>query len=654
MDLGVGMTETLFLVLLLPSFLLLLQAKDLSNYRLSKPLIGEEGRVYACSERNLFAFENNGSIAWSVPLNYTCDVTKAPIPGPTPKIYLVADNRVLKIDISKGRDSKYAAQLFFDHDGSVEIIGLTVSIPSSSVFISLKNRGLFAYTLHGQMIWSVGPKLFRSGYRQGCKKNVSNCYFTSVPVVDHCEACVYISNTEGELYSISSRSPYFKWIQDLSSFDTNFMITPGNNGRLYVTIPVRALVLALDVTTGNVLWQRSIGPLNSFDCQPVVDSNGWISVGSLDGYLYSFSANGVLRKFSKAPLLTSVIQVSPLLDCSGTGVYISQTEVEGKISRTLGNYTYVSALKTRNAFFSLLVPAEGSISWSESYHGQFASLFSESDLHHFVVDERILLSLVSASNTGNPRQCRSTSQKLASSCSSKHPKHLSVFVGNERVVLFFLFLETILVIALAGLVRFCCNFWEKKKIQGQSLGTFLEKRRSLRQKRKAFDRTISELQQKATDEAAANTEVLEKISDLVRVREGLQRKLSTAYSLGRDATGSNSNSKSSILPLYNGNTKSYSFQGSRKESVTIFHTLSDTSISSGESSGYLMEMKRKGKAPIVAETSSSGDVSKGYEISPATTSSSSSGGFTNPSLSDTQQGSSAAAWLKRRRPQSSD
>uniref|UniRef100_A0A7N1A7R5 Protein GAMETE EXPRESSED 3 n=1 Tax=Kalanchoe fedtschenkoi TaxID=63787 RepID=A0A7N1A7R5_KALFE len=491
--------------------------------------------IYACSERNLFAFENNGSIAWSVPLNYTCDVSKAPVHGPTGMIYLVAENRVLEIDMAKGGDSKYVAQVFFGHDGSVEIIGLTVSVPSFSIFINLKNRGLFSYTLQGHMIWSAGPVLFRSGYRQGCKKNVSDCFFTSVPVVDHCEACLYISNTEGQLYSIATRSPYFKWIQDFSSFDTHFIVTPGNNGRLYVTIPVRALVFALDVTTGNILWNHSIGPLNSFDCEPVVDSNGWLSIGSLDGLLYTFSANGVLQKFSEASLLSAVIQVSPLLDCSGFGVYVSQTEVEGKVSRTLGNYTYVSAMKTRNAFFSLLVPAERSIYWSETYHGQFASLFSESDLHHFVVDERLLLALVSASNAGNPLQCRTTSQRLASSCSRKHPKHYSVFGGNERIVVCFLFLQTILLVLLAGLVRFCCVFWKKKKIQGQTLQTFFEKRRYFQQKKKILDRTISELQQKAAAEAVANTVILRKLSDLLRVREGLQKKLSTTYSLGRDA-----------------------------------------------------------------------------------------------------------------------
>lgn len=92
-----------------------------------------------------------------------------------------------------------------------------------------------------------------------------------------CFSCPFhlqISNTVGELYSLSVRGPHFKWIQDLSSFDDKYTLTPGNNGRLYVTIPLRAVILALDVSTGNILWEGKIGPLSSSDYEPVVDSNG--------------------------------------------------------------------------------------------------------------------------------------------------------------------------------------------------------------------------------------------------------------------------------------------------------------------------------------------------------------------------------------------
>ncbi|XP_010262471.1 PREDICTED: protein GAMETE EXPRESSED 3 isoform X2 [Nelumbo nucifera] len=457
--------------------------------------------------------------------------------------------------------------------GSDEIVGLSISMLSSSIFINIKNRGLFAYLLHGQLLWSAGPVLYRFGYRQGCKRSVTDCYFTSGPVIDQCEASIYISNSEGEIYSLSLFNPHFKWIQDFSAFDKQLVITPGNNGRVYVTIPVRALVFALDASTGNILWQNGVGPLSTAECSPVVDSNGWISIGSLDGFLYSYSPTGVLKKFPKETSLDSVIQVSPLLDCSGYAVYFSQVEMDGKISRIIGEYTYVSAMKPINAVFTMLVPAIGAIYWKGNYPGQLSSLLLGSDLHHFALDERILLAFVAATKTRNPLPCRTTRQKLASSCAQARSKHLSIYTGNEGEILLFLLFQSSILIVLACFVRFCCIFWRKKKIQGRDLGKFLEKRRSLRVRKKAFDRTITELEQKAAEEAVAN-EVLEKLGGLVRERKGIERKLSTTYSLGRDGVGLQ---PQHALPLYDGSTKSYSFRGTKRESFTIFHTLSDTS-----------------------------------------------------------------------------
>lgn len=73
---------------------------------------------------------------------------------------------------------------------------------------------------------------------------------------------------------MSIRNRNFKWVQDFSSFDKNFTITPANNGILYLTMPTRALLLAVDVSTGNILWQGRTGPLSSKDYAPAVDSNG--------------------------------------------------------------------------------------------------------------------------------------------------------------------------------------------------------------------------------------------------------------------------------------------------------------------------------------------------------------------------------------------
>lgn len=93
--------------------------------------------------------------------------------------------------------SEPTSQVFFGPEqpgqqAEVEIIGLSVSTLSSTVFITIKNQGLFAYQSHGRLLWSVGPVLYQFGYRQGCRKNLTDCYFASVPVLDQCEASVYV------------------------------------------------------------------------------------------------------------------------------------------------------------------------------------------------------------------------------------------------------------------------------------------------------------------------------------------------------------------------------------------------------------------------------------------------------------------------------
>ncbi|XP_022760993.1 protein GAMETE EXPRESSED 3 [Durio zibethinus] len=601
--------------------------------RLSKPLIGDGGRIYACSEKMLLAFESNGSIAWLLPLSLKCNMSKAPVHGGRGKIYLIAENRVLQINIMKVGTSEPAIQVLFDPGPGQpgdEIVGLAVNTLWSSVFINVKNRGLFAYMTRGQLLWSAGPVLDHYGYKQGCRKGVSDCYFASVPVIDQCEASVYISNTGGELYSVAVRRPQFKWIQDLSSFDRVYTVTPGNNGRLYVTVPVKSLILALDVSSGNVLWQKSIGPLSTAESSALVDSYGWVTIGSLDGFLYSFSPTGTLKKFPKVSALDSVIQFSPFLDCSGYAVYFCQTEMEGKVIHVNDQYTYVSAMKPKGSVFTLMVPATGKIYWSESHQGPFLSSLSKSDLQNFVLDEGMLLAFVTASNTGNRLPCRSEALKLASSCSQGTCKRVSIYTGNRRAIILFLLFESLLLVVLAAVMWFCCIFWRKKKLQDQGLGRFLEKRRSLQLKKKAFDRTITELEHEDAEEALAN-EATEKLGELVRERQGIERKLSTTYSLGRDRAGG---SKSKSLPLYGGRTRSYSFQRAKKESVTIFHTLSNTSSDESSSEREAVsdsegeEAASKGKLKMPVETESSSDdeqLGRKYQRSPSEPASSSKG-----------------------------
>lgn len=230
-------------------------------------------------------------------------------------------------------------------------------------------------------------------------------------------------------------------------------------------------------------------------------------------------------------------------------------------------------------------------------------------------------SFICDAEIGNPLLCRTTCQKLEGTCSQAKPKQPRIYTGHERAILLFLIFESAVLIILAGVVRFCFLFWRKKKLQGQNLGDFLEKRRSLQLKKKAFNRTITELEQKAAEEAASN-EMLEELSSLVQEREGVKRKLSTTYSLGQDTpAGPQLNS---LLPLYDGSWKSsgHSFQGGRKESVSIFHTLSATSSSEGSSRGEsswesyedsdeLGEVEAKGKEPIEVDSPNTDE--KSYE-----------------------------------------
>lgn len=138
-------------------------------------------------------------------------------------------------------------------------------------------------------------------------------------------------------------------------------------------------------------------------------------------------------------------------------------------------------------------------------------------------------------------------------------------------------------------------------------------------------------------------EVIKKISSLERERRSVERKLSTTYSLCCDEAAASSESKS-LLPVYDAKTRSYSFQGAKKESVTIFHTLSATSSAESsseretswedkEQSTAKAKAKAKAKAPIKAESSSDDDgiMEKEYRRSPSEAASSSRG-FINPLL----------------------
>ena len=72
------------LVLLLA---LLAALSPVSAYHwLSKPLVGDDGKIYVCSDKNFFAFESNGSIAWTMHMDYKCNVGMGPVHGGLGKV----------------------------------------------------------------------------------------------------------------------------------------------------------------------------------------------------------------------------------------------------------------------------------------------------------------------------------------------------------------------------------------------------------------------------------------------------------------------------------------------------------------------------------------------------------------------------------------
>lgn len=121
-----------------------------------------------------------------------------------------------------------------------------------------------------------------------------------------------ILNTEGQLYSFNIQSRALRWIQDLSSLDKVMTIAPGNSGSLYIVFPLKSIVVGLDVSTGNISWKQSIGPLSNEKTLPIVDSNGKGSILFLYNpdhiyvlIIYSFKrihsahCNSVFRYYSR-------------------------------------------------------------------------------------------------------------------------------------------------------------------------------------------------------------------------------------------------------------------------------------------------------------------------------------------------------------------
>ncbi|PKU62182.1 Protein GAMETE EXPRESSED 3 [Dendrobium catenatum] len=428
-------------------------------------------------------------------------------------------------------------------------------------------KHLFSFDSNGTVVWIIPL-----GY-------LSNAEIS--PVVDDRGK---ILNTEGQLYSLYMRTHHFRWVHDFSSIDKFMTSIPGNNGLLYVIFPRKASVIALDVYSGNILWQQSFGPLGTEQSLPVVDSNGWLSIGSLDGYLYSFSPTGEVKQLLKSTAIDSIIQTSPVLDCSGFAIYVLQTRVIAKSIRDIGNCTYISAMKPASLVLTMLTPATGTVYWTGNYPG-----------------------------TGNTLPCHTMSQINAWTCSQAKPKLVNMYTGNEGAILPFIFFQLAVLVLLAFFVRFCFVFWRKRKLQEHGLAMFLDKRRSLHHKRKTLGRMICKLEQREEEDTDAH-ENLDQLGEMVNIKKGIERKLSTSYSLGRDTVISQ---QGSILPLSDGKDRSHSLHSARKEDVTMFNTLSSSESGSSSDDSIDRESRQswgeteqvdKGKAVVVGSSSSTSNL----------------------------------------------
>ena len=78
------------------------------------------------------------------------------------QVYLVAEDKVLKVTPPNVRAAKPASEVFFSYNAtpgrSQEIVGLSVAGSYSFLFLTIRNLGLFVFSLEGDLQWT-GAKL---------------------------------------------------------------------------------------------------------------------------------------------------------------------------------------------------------------------------------------------------------------------------------------------------------------------------------------------------------------------------------------------------------------------------------------------------------------------------------------------------------------
>ncbi|MCO5609630.1 hypothetical protein L7F22_063860 [Adiantum nelumboides] len=369
---------------------------------LSKPAIGGE-LIYACANKEVVAFRGNGTIAWRVGMNQTCQTAVAPVIDYDGRVYVVADQTVVVvIPPSSAANSPSAADFFsmvpttsLKAIGNYSsITGLAVTSWSSVLYINT-GTGLHAFMFDGTPLWSTVVQFNNSAMlspksMEPCAHNMTNCTLLPYLAVDECDGSIYIARTDGWLFSFATWQPFLRWSYALS-VDTplSVKLVNGNNGRLYAAIAKYDMLYALSTEMGTLVWQAKVGPLSEASCVPSVDSLGFVSVGSLDGFLYVISPDGAyVRKYLAADNLS--------LQTDGTkGLGITQF---------LGINIY------------MLVPSSGQVLWSTLYPGLFPVALLARDLSSYSVDPDWLIAITAIANLSSNSICESEEILFKASC----------------------------------------------------------------------------------------------------------------------------------------------------------------------------------------------------------------------------------------------
>ncbi|MCO5561701.1 hypothetical protein L7F22_015324 [Adiantum nelumboides] len=175
--------------------------EDILLHQPSSPTIGGDGRVYACFGNNAHAFNMDGTLAWTVGLNDTCEHLLTPAVTNDGKVYVAANSRVVVIAYSEELDLISVWDLFNSTSldgsllGSKRITGLALMGNGTSILINAGIAGLHAVAEDGSPLWSTSgdfnstdttfpSKIF-------CSDQDKLCYFHFSPAVDHCDGSIY-------------------------------------------------------------------------------------------------------------------------------------------------------------------------------------------------------------------------------------------------------------------------------------------------------------------------------------------------------------------------------------------------------------------------------------------------------------------------------